>query len=176
MTGAASLWLLLCLLPAWRMDGYFRPGGRTPTSGLEDARLLPAWRTDGSLTTKRDAIPSEGQAHWKLLKESGVFHHLRKPGRSEEGPSGGWPSGSPASPRFRESGTSGTGGVLSLLLPSRDGVTWRSPKAGRHVFTSLCSQQPLRPLKGTCDSLPDLKIFLITKKKKAAFFNILGCL
>ena len=35
----------------------------------------------------------------------------------------------PVSPSFRESRTSGTGGVLSLLLLSRDGVTWRSREA-----------------------------------------------
>ena len=154
------------LLPAWRNNCYFLPGGRAP---------LPAWKTDGSLTTRRNAIPSEGGAHWKLLRESGVSHHLRKPGCSEEGPSGERPRGSPASPgvstfsRVRDK-RHGWCLVSPAAFPGRGDLAL--PEActlcsGRHVFTSLCSQQPLQ---GTCDSLPDLKIYLITQKKKKKGF------
>lgn len=161
----AAAWSPSCLedgrlLPAWRTHAYFQPGGRTAPSQPNAMQFPPkaertgnsykragCFITSGSQVAVKSGRPEDGRAALQLL---------------------------PVSPRFRESGTSGTGGVLSLLLPSRDGVTWRSPKAGRHVFTSLCSQQPLRPLKGTCDSLPDLKIFLITKKKTGCFLQYFG--
>lgn len=43
-----------------------------------------------------------------------------------------------------------------------------------HVYGPVFSTIPLRPLKGTCDSVADLeKIF--NSPKKPVFFNVLGC-
>lgn len=115
----------------------------------------------------------EGGGHWKLsYKGAGVFtvsgsQAAVKRGRPETGQAA--PQLLPVSSRFHESGTSGTGGVLSLLLPSRDGLTWRSREAADSALgdtsSRVCSQRPLWPLKGACDSLADWKTCLITKKQ-----------
>lgn len=106
-------------------DCYFLPGGGTATSQPDDA------------------VPSEGRAHWKLSYKGARFFIVSrsqaavKRGRPETGQAA--LQLLPVSPSFRESGASRTGDILSLLLPSRDGVTWRSREATHSALGDISS-------------------------------------
>ena len=113
--------------------------GQTVTSCLEVGRR-PHNEMRCSSLRRRSTLET-------LLQGGAVFHRLTKPGRSEEGPSRDWPSGSPASPRFTK---------FSRVKDKRDGWCLVSPAAvpgwgdlalpggyilcsGRHQFMSLFS-------------------------------------
>lgn len=130
--------------PSGLEDGrYFRPGGITATSCLEDGRHFRPGRQMAPSQLDAMQFPPKAERTGNSYERAGCLitsgsQAAVKRGRLESGRAA--LQRLPVSPRFRESGTSGTDGVLSLLLPSRDGVTWRSPKPAHSALGDTCSR------------------------------------